>query len=144
VAGLGKTEATMNVRTRAVAPLALVGLLGIAGVQDAAFADSPTCASPGYFSAWSKTGRVKDSSCAFGQWFNQSLNSPGLGGYVDGRIENNDSSGRNTSTSHSVHVYEFQGFGTYIICWVAGSAGNNPAGPADQGSSHTWQSNNGC
>lgn len=128
--------------TAAAVIMAITG--GLAVAPSVVSADSPTCASPGYFCAWSGTGRVKDSSGAFGQWFGSSGDWPGAGGFLDGGIENNDSSGRNTSTSQSVHVYKFQGYGTYIICWVKGSASNNPSGLADQGSSHTWHSNNGC
>lgn len=146
-----ETQAVRSVTKRsrqrvagAAAALLIAGTGALVIAPSLVLADSPTCGSPGYFCAWSGTGRVTDSSGAFGQWFGSSSDWPGAGGFLDGGIENNDSSGRNTSTSQSVHVYKFQGYGTYVVCWLKGSASNNPAGLADQGSSHTWHSNNLC
>lgn len=103
-------------------------------------AENPVCTSPGYICVWSGTGFNVDSSGAWMQDFFNNSNWPGAGGYLDGGIENNDSSVRNSSTSQKVRVFKFQGYGTQIYCVSHGLA-FNLAGiglPEDQGSSHVW------
>lgn len=100
-----------------------------------------SCTGTGVLCVWSGLNGVADSSGAFGKWYGNSSNWPGVGGYMDGGIENNDSSARNTSISYSVRVYKYQYYGTYLYCVPRGVARNNPVGTADNGSSHTWNRN---
>jgi hypothetical protein len=107
-------------------------------------ADSPTCTSGGYLCAWSGTGFVTDSS---GAWLQDRLdnpNWPGVGGFLDGGIENNDSSARSTSTSFHVRVFKFQQYGTVVYCVPAGGAFSALGANADKGSSHIWNTGAGC
>jgi len=136
----------MLVRASRIAAAAVALSATVALHAGGAAADSPTCASPGYFCAWSGTGFVTDLSGAFGQWFGDSSNWPGAGGYLDGGIENNDSSVRNTSTGSRVRVFQYQGYGTQIYCVAAGVGFNLAATgrSADNGSSHVWNSGGSC
>lgn len=136
----------MLVRASRLAAVAVVMAAAVALHAGEASADSPTCASPGYFCAWSGIGFGTDSSGAFGQWYGDSSNWPGAGGFMDGGIENNDSSVRNTSTGYRVRVFKYQGHGTQIYCVSAGVGYNLAATgrPADNGSSHVWNSGGSC
>lgn len=127
-------------RRSVFAVLALMAALTITVSTSVSHAESPTCSSPGYICVWSGIGYVVDSSGAWLQDFSDNTNWPGAGGFLDGGIENNDSSVRNSSTGQRVRVFKFQGWGTQIYCVPKGTAFNLAATgrPADQGSSHLW------